>query len=145
MYNVKQIIASASERALDGGKYKVYIIDECHMLTTQAWNAFLICIEEPPTFTIFIFCTTDPQKIPATILNRTMRFNFTRIKSDNIKRRLMSICAAEGYSNYEDSCDYISRICSGQMRDAISLLEKCADYNVDLTLTNTLEALGNYS
>lgn len=143
--NVKQIIASASERAIDGGKYKIYIIDECHMLTTQAWNAFLKCIEEPPTFTIFIFCTTDPQKIPATILNRTMRFNFNRIKSDIIRERLISISKSEGYSNYVDTCDYISRICSGQMRDAIALLEKCADYNTDLSINNTLEALGNYS
>ena len=143
--NVKQIIASASERALDGGKYKIYIIDECHMLTTQAWNAFLKCIEEPPVFTIFIFCTTDPQKIPATILNRCQRFNFNRIKSDIIRERLISISDKEGFSNCTDTCDYISRICNGQMRDAISLLEKCADYNTDLSITNALNALGNYS
>lgn len=143
--NVKQIISSASERALDGGKYKIYIIDECHMLTIQAWNAFLKCIEEPPTFTIFIFCTTDPQKIPSTILNRCMRFNFNRLSSDTIKERLISIGYAEGYSNHFDTCDYISRICSGQMRDAIALLEKCAGYSLDLSLDNALEALGNYS
>lgn len=143
--NVKQIIASANERALDGGKYKIYIIDECHMLTTQAWNAFLKCIEEPPMFTIFIFCTTDPQKIPATILNRVMRFNFNRISSDIIKTRLAKICFCESYNNYADACDYISRICNGQMRDAIAMLEKCASYNEDLSINNVLEALGNYS
>ena len=143
--NVKQIISSASERALDGGKYKIYIIDECHMLTIQAWNAFLKCIEEPPTFTIFIFCTTDPQKIPSTILNRCMRFNFNRLPSNIIKERLISIGYAEGYSNFFDTCDYISRICSGQMRDAIALLEKCAGYDIDLSLDNAFEALGNYS
>lgn len=143
--NVKQIIASASERALDGGKYKIYIIDECHMLTTQAWNAFLKCIEEPPMFTIFIFCTTDPQKIPATILNRVMRFNFSKISSDIIKDRLIKICHNEGYDNYLDACDYISRICNGQMRDAIAMLEKCAGYSIDLSVNNVLEALGDYS
>ena len=143
--NVKQIIASASERALDGGVYKIYIIDECHMLTTQAWNAFLKCIEEPPTYTIFIFCTTDPQKIPTTVANRCQRFNFNRIKSSVIKDRLTFICSQEGYTNYTDTCDYISRICSGQMRDGISLLEKCASYDTDLSLNNTLKALGNYS
>jgi len=142
--NVKQIIASANERALDG-KYKVYIIDECHMLTTQAWNAFLKCIEEPPMYTIFIFCTTDPQKVPATIKNRCQQFNFNRIGSDVIKERLMEICNSEGFTNYVDTCDYISRICSGQMRDAISFIEKCADYDNDLYITNALEALGNYS
>ena len=115
------------------------------MMTIQAWNAFLKCIEEPPMFTIFILCTTDPQKIPSTILNRCMRFNFNRLSSEIIKNRLVSISMAEGYSNYADSCDYISRICSGQMRDGIALLEKAASYNSDLSLSNVLEALGNYS
>ena len=67
--NVRNLIDQAHERAI-GCKYKIFIIDECHMITPQGWNAFLKCIEEPPAFTIFIFCTTDPQKIPATILNR---------------------------------------------------------------------------
>ena len=74
--NVRQLIKTASERSLDS-EYKIIIIDECHALTTQAWQAFLKCIEEPPMYTIFIFCTTDPQKIPTTIINRTMRFNFS--------------------------------------------------------------------
>ena len=143
--NVKQIIASASERALDGGKYKIYIIDECHALTSQAWQAFLKCIEEPPIYTIFIFCTTDPQKIPSTIINRCMRFNFNRLSIDIIKDRLIQICAEESFYNYKDCCDYISRICMGQMRDAIAFLEKCASYNTDLSLNNVLQALGNYS
>ena len=142
--NVKQIIKQASERSLDG-KYKIYVIDECHMLTIQAWNAFLKCIEEPPAFTIFIFCTTDPQKIPSTILNRVQRFNFNRLSTDEIKTRLMYICNSEGFLNFVDSCDYISRISNGQMRDAIATLEKCADYSTDLNLQNTLYVLGNYS
>lgn len=142
--NVKAIIKSAQERSIDS-KYKIYIIDECHALTNQAWQAFLKCIEEPPTYTIFIFCTTDPQKIPATILNRVQRFNFTRINTDKIRDRLNYICRAEGFTNYEASTEYISKICNGGMRDAISMLDKCASYDTDLSINNVLASLGNYS
>ena len=142
--NVKQIVKSAQERSIDS-VYKIYIIDEAHMLTTQSWNAFLKCIEEPPTYTIFIFCTTDPQKIPATIQNRCQRFNFNKIPVDIIKERLRFICMSEGFTNFEDSLDFISKICDGGMRDAISTLEKCAGYDTSLTLDNVLAALGNYS
>ena len=142
--NVRQIIKSASERALDG-QYKIYIIDECHAISSQGWQAFLKCIEEPPTYTIFIFCTTDPQKIPPTILNRVQKFNFNRISSDVICKRLEYICKSEGFVNYEKSCDYISRICNGQMRDAIANIEKCAGYTNDLSIENVLYVLGDFS
>ena len=142
--NVKAIIKSAQERAIDS-KYKIFIIDECHMITQQGWNAFLKCIEEPPAFTIFIFCTTDPQKIPATILNRVQRYNITRINTDKIKERLNYICEQEGYINFIESVDYIAKISSGGMRDAISTLEKCASYSTDLSINNVLSALGNFS
>lgn len=142
--NVKAIIKSAQERAIDS-KYKIFIIDECHMITPQGWNAFLKCIEEPPAFTIFIFCTTDPQKIPATILNRVQRYNITRINTDKIKERLNYICEQEGYINFIESVDYIAKISSGGMRDAISTLEKCASYSIDLNINNVLSALGNFS
>ena len=142
--NVKAIIKSAQERAIDS-KYKIFIIDECHMITPQGWNAFLKCIEEPPAFTIFIFCTTDPQKIPATILNRVQRYNITRINTDKIKERLSYICEQEGYINFSESVDYIAKISSGGMRDAISTLEKCASYSTDLNINNVLSALGNFS
>ena len=142
--NVKTIIKSAQERSIDS-RYKIFIIDECHMITTQGWNAFLKCIEEPPTFTIFLFCTTDPQKIPATILNRVQRFNITRISVDKVRERLEFICRAEGFVNYIESVDYIAKICDGGMRDAITTLEKCASYSADLSIDNVLDALGNYS
>lgn len=142
--NVKQIIKSASERSLDS-TYKIYIIDECHALSNAAWQAFLKCIEEPPTYTIFIFATTDPQKIPATILNRVMRFNFTRISSSKINERLLYICKQECFINYEAACDYISRISNNQMRDAIATLEKCANYSTDLNIENIMNAIGSYS
>lgn len=142
--NIKSIIKSASERALDS-EYKIYIIDEAHALTNASWQALLKTIEEPPMYTIFIFCTTDPQKIPATILNRVMRFNFNRISSKQIQERLIYICQQEGYTNYEEACDYISRVCNGEMRLAISYLEKCADYDKNVTIENALQAIGSYS
>lgn len=142
--NVRNIIRSAQERSIDS-KYKVYIIDECHALSNQAWQAFLKCIEEPPEFTIFIFCTTDPQKVPATILNRVEKFNFTRISNSGIESRLRYICTQEGFTNFDLTINYISRISDGGMRDAICMLEKCASYSTDLSLENCLQALGNYN
>jgi len=142
--NVKQIIKSASERSLDS-EYKIYIIDECHALTSQAWQAFLKCIEEPPRYTIFIFCTTEKNKVPDTIKNRCQVFNFNRIPSELIRLRLEYICKNEGFINYFDACDYISRICKNQMRDGIAFLEQCAAYDNDLNLENVLKVLGSYS
>lgn len=142
--NIKAIIKSASERSLDS-EYKVYIIDEAHALTNASWQALLKTLEEPPLYTIFIFCTTDPQKIPATIMNRVMKFNFNRIGAKQIKERLMFICKQEGFTDYEESCDYISRICNGEMRAGIAYLEKCADYNTSIVIDNVLTAIGNYS
>lgn len=142
--NVKNIIRAAQERSIDS-KYKIYIIDECHALTSQAWQAFLKCIEEPPTYTIFIFCTTDPQKIPETIKNRVQRYTFNRIPTDIIKERLAYICRLEGFTNYDESVDYISKISEGGMRAAISFLDKCSGYSTDLCINNVLSALGNYS
>lgn len=142
--NVKTIVANASQRSIDS-EYKIYIIDECHMITPQGWNAFLKCIEEPPAYTIFIFCTTDPQKIPATILNRCMRFNFSKIKHHLIYDRLCAICKSEGLTNYSETCEIISKSSNGQLRDAIANLEKVLDYNKDLNAETTVEVLGRYS
>lgn len=147
--NVRQIISSAAERSLNS-EYKVYIIDEAHMLTTQAWNAFLKCIEEPPRYTIFIFCTTDPQKIPNTIQNRCMRFNFTRVSSSLIEQKLSDICVSLSETademaptNWGEAVNYISRICDGEVRKAISMLETCISYNENLAMENVIAALGN--
>lgn len=142
--NVKTIINDAKARSIDS-KYKVYIIDECHAITNQGWQAFLKCIEEPPVYTIFMFCTTDPQKIPATIHNRVMKFNLTKVETKQIENRLNFICNNEGFTNYQDSTSYISKICNGGMRDAISMLEKVAGLSTDISIENTLTALGNYS
>lgn len=142
--NVRQIIKAAQERSLQG-KYKVYIIDECHALSNAAWQAFLKCIEEPPKYTIFMFCTTDPQKIPQTILNRVCRFNITKIPTEELKNRLLYVCKQENFTNYEAACDYISKISNGGARDSLANLEKAAAYSTDLSLNNVLTALGNYS
>ena len=138
--NVRAIIADAYERSLTS-KYKVYIIDECHQITTAGWNAFLKCIEEPPVYTIFIFCTTDPQKVPETIQNRVIKFNLTRIDSKQICDRLCFISKDQGFINYTDTCEYISKLCNGSVRTAISYLEKCASYNKTLSIENASKIL----
>lgn len=141
--NVRTIIKGAQERAIDC-KYKIYIIDECHAITNQAWQAFLKCIEEPPTYTIFMFCTTDPQKIPATVLNRVMKFNLTKIETSVIQSRLEYICKCEGVDYTQEALEYIAKISDGGMRDSISSMQKCADYG-PLDITNVLECLGSFS
>ena len=142
--DVRNIIDSASQRALTG-EYKIFILDECHAITTAGWQAFLKGIEETPKYTIFIFCTTEPAKIPATVLNRMQRFNFANISVAGIRDRLKYICQQEGFTNYDDTCDLIAKISQGSMRDAITSLEQCADLSTDLSLENTKDLLGDFS
>lgn len=142
--NVKELVKTASERSLDS-KYKIIIMDECHSLTSQAWQAFLKCIEEPPAYTIFIFCTTEKNKVPDTIKNRCQVFNFNRVSSVEIESRLKTICRNEDCVNYEEACNYISKISNGQVRDAISNLEKCISFSKDLKMENVISCLGDYS
>ena len=153
--NVREIIDNAKFKALDA-PYKVYIIDECHMLSTGAWNAMLKLLEEPPAQTIFIMCTTDPQKIPATILSRVQRYDFQRITHKSVVERLKYILMREdeetmehggpdGYysENAEDEAlEYIAKLADGGMRDAVTLLDKCLSYTSELTIKNVVEALG---
>ena len=96
--DAKEIGKLASSQAIDGAKYKVIIIDECHSLSNAAWQSMLKLIEEPPARAVFIFCTTDPQKIPPTILSRVQRYNFTKVSEDGIKKRLLQILETEGYT-----------------------------------------------
>lgn len=142
--NIRNIIAEAQTRAIDA-EYKVIICDEAHMITTAGWNAFLKTLEEPPAFTIFMFCTTNPEKIPMTIQNRVQRFNLSKISTTSIKERLLYICGKEHFENYVESCDYLSKVCNGGMRDAIAYLDKIAAYSNNISIENTLEVLGNYS
>lgn len=139
--NVREIIDNAKFKALDA-PYKVYIIDECHMLSTGAWNAMLKLLEEPPAQTIFIMCTTDPQKIPATILSRVQRFDFQRITFEGIVKRLTYICEEEKVKADKEAIEYIAKIADGGCRDAITLLDKCISFNPEVNIDNVTEALG---
>ncbi|NEZ47991.1 DNA polymerase III subunit gamma/tau [Clostridium niameyense] len=106
------------------GKYKVYIMDEVHMLTQEAVNAFLKTLEEPPSNVIFILATTDPQKLPVTILSRCQRFDFKRIKNEDISNRLRDIVSKQGIFADDRSLNLIARMCDGAMRDALSILDQ---------------------
>ena len=144
--NVRNIIEDSKFKSLDS-KYKVYIIDEVHMLSTGAFNALLKTLEEPPSGTIFILCTTDPQKIPGTIMSRVQRFDFTRIKNEDIISRLTHILEYENeegahYSNTEEALSFIGKLANGGMRDAITRLEKVLDYTSDITVEAVSAALG---
>lgn len=142
--NVRVIIDSAIERSLDS-EYKVFIVDECHMITTQGWNAFLKCIEEPPKYTIFMFCTTDPQKIPATIVNRCEVHSLGRLSDEQICGRLKYICTQEGFRYTDTALDYIAKLGNGSMRQSISYLDKCKDFSRDIADENVISCLGNFS
>lgn len=144
--DVREIIQQAKTKSLDS-EYKVFIIDECHSLSNTAWQALLKLIEEPPAKSIFIFCTTDPQKIPKTILSRVQRYDFQRISHDGIMNRLFNILENESELMPEidweaTAVDYIAKIADGGMRDAITLMDKCLAYSPKLTLNNVIDALG---
>ena len=142
--SVRQIIESADQRSIDS-EYKIYIIDECHSLTTQAWNALLKTIEETPKYTIFMFCTTEYHKVPVTIQNRCQQYFFTRVPQKDIENRLYYICEQEGLVAHPDGISHIAKLAQGSMRQAISYLEKCRDYSESITLDNVLTVLGDFS
>ena len=143
--DVRRIIADSKFKSMDS-KYKIYIIDECHSLSNAAWQAFLKLLEEPPKFTVFMFCTTDPQKIPGTILSRVQRYNFQRISREGIIKRLEYIIECENkegnFITYEnEALDYIAKQAQGGMRDAITTMDKCLAYSKMLSLKNVVEVL----
>lgn len=126
------------------GKYKVFIIDEAHMITGAAFNAFLKTLEEPPSYAVFILATTEPYKLPITILSRCQRYDFKRISTDDIAANLAQITKGENVEADERALRYIARVGDGSMRDSISLLDKCIAFNLGekLTYDNVLETLG---
>lgn len=129
------------------GNYKVYIIDEVHMLSTGAFNALLKTLEEPPPHVIFILATTDPQKIPATIHSRCQRFDFKRITMGDMAQALTGYASEEGISITGDAIRYIARTSDGAMRDAISILDQCTSFysHEEITLEKVLEITGAVS
>ena len=147
--NIREIIDNAKRKALDS-EYKVYIIDEVHMLSIGAFNALLKLLEEPPAGTIFIMCTTDPQKIPATILSRVQRYDFSKISLDNIAARLKHIIEEENLTAEvqgsflceDEAIEYIAKLAEGGMRDAITMLDKCLSLSPTLTVESVVKALG---
>lgn len=126
------------------GKYRVYIVDEVHMLTTEAFNALLKTLEEPPEHVIFVLATTDPQKLPATVLSRCQRFDFRKLTPEDIRGYLEKILASLGVEADADALSLIIRQADGGMRDAISLLDQCLSFTATkrLTLEETCQVLG---
>ena len=122
--NVREEIINSVNFAPVRGKYKIYIVDEVHMLTTAAFNALLKTLEEPPAHVIFVLCTTDPQKILETILSRCQRFDFHRIGNEDIERRLAYVCEQEGFDYDDEALAIVARHAKGGMRDALSTLEQ---------------------
>ncbi|MBD2871589.1 DNA polymerase III subunit gamma/tau [Paenibacillus arenilitoris] len=124
-------------------RFKVYIIDEVHMLTAEAFNALLKTLEEPPGHVIFILATTEPHKLPATIISRCQRFDFRQVSLEEQTERLLEICRAEGIEADEDTIGYIARLSEGGMRDAISLLEQVSAFGGDrITLEAAVDVTG---
>ena len=126
------------------GRYRVYIIDEVHMLSIGAFNALLKTLEEPPSYVIFILATTEVQKIPSTILSRGQRYDFKRISIDTIAGRLAELTQAEQIDVDDRALRYVARAADGSMRDALSLLDQCVAFHFGekLTYDNVLEVLG---
>ena len=125
-------------------QYKVYIIDEVHMLSPSAFNAFLKTLEEPPEYVIFILATTEPNALPITILSRCQRYDFKRISVETIAKRLEMITKEENIAISEEALDYIARMGDGSMRDAVSLLDQCASYDFqqEISYEDALKVLG---
>lgn len=142
--SVRELIKSANERSLTG-TYKVIIIDEAHSFSNAAWQALLKYFESPSPFTIFILCTTEYQKVPATILNRVQQFNLTRIKTSEIINRLIYICQQEHVDFEESALEFIAHLSEGSLRDAIAKLEKCISYSPAVYLKDVVKCLGEYS
>ena len=128
----------------DGWRYRVYIIDEVHMLSIGAFNALLKTLEEPPSYVIFILATTEVHKIPITILSRCQRYDFKRISIDTIAGRLAELTQAEQIDVDDRALRYVARAADGSMRDALSLLDQCVAFHFGekLTYDNVLEVLG---
>ena len=144
--NVREEIISRASYAPVRGKGKVYIIDEVHMLTSAAFNALLKTLEEPPSHVTFIMCTTDPQKILATILSRVQRFDFRSIAADEMAEHLVNVCKNEGFAYEDAAIDLIVRHARGGMRDALSSLEQLSVYGGGVISEQTVrDVLGQSS
>ena len=142
--DIRSIIEQVSYSPTQG-KYRVFIIDEVHMLSTPAFNALLKTLEEPPAYAIFILCTTEPNKLPVTILSRCQRYDFGRMPVVTIAARLKAVCEKENIQIEEQALHFIASAADGSMRDGLSILDQCNAFNYgngELTYERTLEILG---
>ena len=141
--NIREIVEEVSYSPAEG-KYKVYIIDEVHMLSIGAFNALLKTLEEPPSYVIFILATTEVHKLPITILSRCQRYDFKRISIDTITSRMQELIDAENVQVEEKALRYIAKTADGSMRDALSLLDQCIAFHLgkELTYDKVLDVLG---
>ena len=141
--NIREIVEEVSYSPAEG-RYKVYIIDEVHMLSIGAFNALLKTLEEPPSYAIFILATTEVHKIPITILSRCQRYDFRRITVDTISSRLRELMDAEQIPVEEKALRYVAKTADGSMRDALSLLDQCIAFHFgqELTYDKVLDVLG---
>lgn len=141
--NIREIVDEVSYSPAEG-KYKVYIIDEVHMLSIGAFNALLKTLEEPPSYVIFILATTEVHKIPVTILSRCQRYDFRRISIDTIADRMRELMDAEHVQIEERALRYIAKAADGSMRDGLSLLDQCIAFHLgqELTYDKVLDVLG---
>ncbi len=141
--NIREIVEEVRYSPTEG-RYKVYIIDEVHMLSTGAFNALLKTLEEPPSYVIFILATTEAHKLPVTILSRCQRYDFSRITVEEITERLTDLVGREGIQAEEKALRYVAKAADGAMRDALSLLDRCIAFYPGelLTYDNVLEVLG---
>ena len=141
--NIREIVEEVSYSPVNG-KYKVYIIDEVHMLSIGAFNALLKTLEEPPSYVIFILATTEVHKIPITILSRCQRYDFKRIGIDTISGRLRELVDIEQMNVEDKALKYVAKVADGSMRDALSLLDQCVAFNYGevLTYDKALDILG---
>lgn len=144
--NVREEIISNVEYAPVRGRYKAYIIDEVHMLTPAAFNALLKTLEEPPAHVVFMLCTTDPQKIPATVLSRVQRFDFHAISNEDLVKRLAFVCEQEGFTYETEALELVARHARGGLRDALSTLEQLSVFgDGTISLAATRDMLGTLS
>ena len=141
--NIRQIREEVQYSPSEG-KYKVYIIDEVHMLTQGAFNALLKTLEEPPSYVIFILATTESHKIPITISSRCQKYEFRRISVETISDRLMELLGREQIAAEKKAIDYVAKAADGSMRDALSILDQCIAFNIgkELTYENVLDTIG---
>ena len=142
---MRQLMAQASQYPI-GMKYKVFIIDECHSISSTGWQTALLTLEQQPARSVFIFCTTNPEKIPATILSRVQTFKLSKISTQGIYNRLKYVIEQEnkegqGITYDDEALDYIARLSNGGMRDSLTNLDRCLAYSKEITLLNVTKAL----